>query len=410
MEPIAVTRKDEGQRLAALPALGHPLVQVACACFLGALFSYYDLLFRIAWSQHANDFGKFYFATRHWVEGRSLYASNVATRMLVHGEWMNFLNMNPPHFHLVVLPLTQVDLRTANIIWVAVNAVSAFLAVMLAFRELRVPVRLAKIMPAGAAALLSGALNAVAVTGQFTGLLMLPMTLAWREARRGNWMRCGVWLGGLIGLKPFLALFVPVFLLTRRWRALQGMAGAGVLAFGAGLAVFGWESHLEWIHALASVSWTWSNMNASILGWLARSFDVSPTFTPILFEPGIVRPLWLCGVVVVAVLTLFAARRSVAHEFAITLFGSLLISPLGWVYYVPLALAPCLELWSKRRPHLAVFGIALALTPLFVPSAFGLKGLAATTLGSIYFWSVAVLFAAVVLSPVSEATDVGTVI
>mgnify|MGYP002151833730 CR=1 FL=1 len=54
-------------------------------------------------------------------------------------------------------------------------------------------VRPAVVLPTLVIALLSGALNAVAVTGQFTGLLMLPMTLAWHPRHSADpahaWLR-----------------------------------------------------------------------------------------------------------------------------------------------------------------------------------------------------------------------------
>ena len=385
--------------------LSHPLVQVACAGLLGALVTYYGLLFRLALSQHSNDFGKFYFAARAWLDGGSLYASNVATRMLIRGEWFEFLNMNPPHFHLIVLPVVLLDLAAATTVWVALNVLATGLSVAIAVRELDLKVRPAVVLPTLVIALLSGALNAVAVTGQFTGLLMLPMTLAWRDARRGDWLRCGSWLGAVIGLKPFLALFVPVFLVNKRWRALLGVSMSILLTFGVGVIVFGWQAHVEWVRSLQAVSWTWSNMNASIMGWLSRSFDVSPTFVPLAVMPSIVRPLWIITALTVAATTLVASRRSTSHAFAVTLLGSLLMSPLGWVYYMPLAVAPCLELWSVSPPTLAIVGIVLAAMPLIVPSAFGMAGLAAVTLGSVYFWSVAALFSAVVCFPAVHRPD-----
>lgn len=384
--------------------LSHPLLQIGCAGLLGVLVTYYGFLFRIAMSQHSNDFGKFYFAAQAWLDGGSLYAPNVATRMLVRGEWFEFLNMNPPHFHLIVLPVVRLDLATATKVWIALNVLAAGLSIAIAVRELGLKVRPAAVLPALVIALLSGALNAIAVTGQFTGLLMLPMTLAWRDARRGHWLRCGSWLGALIGLKPFLALFVPVLLVNRHWRALVGVATSILLTFAAGVTVFGWHAHVEWVRSLQAVSWTWSNMNASITGWLSRSLDVSPMFVPLAVMPSIVRPLWIAIALVVAAATLLASRRSISHAFAVTLLGSLLMSPLGWVYYVPLALAPCLELWRARRPPLAVVGIVLGATPLLVPSAFGMAGLAVVSLGSVYFWSVAALFSAVLWVPVDTGS------
>ena len=168
------------------------MTQVGCASLLGALFTYYGLLFRIAMSEHANDFGKFYFAARAWIDGGSLYASNVATRMLIRGEWFDFLNMNPPHFHLVVLPIVQLELGTATAVWIILNVLAAGLAIAVAFRELGMSARPATLMPALVVVLFSGAVNAIAVTGQFTGLLMLPMGVRGSERLAKQLVKAGI--------------------------------------------------------------------------------------------------------------------------------------------------------------------------------------------------------------------------
>lgn len=379
----------------------HPVVQVLCAGLCGALVPYYQLLLAFAQAQHGNDFGKFYFATQAWWAGGSTYAPNIATRMLVRGTWMQFLNMNPPHFHLLLLPFIPFGLTAASIAWGVLNLLAAGIALFITARELGWSLRWQAILPSLLFILLSGPVNAVAVTGQFTGMLMLLMSLAWQDARRGRWERCGAWLGVLIGLKPFLALFVPVLLMTRRWNALLGAIASGVASFAVGLAVFGWSAHLEWLRALEAVSWSWSNMNASAMGWLSRTFDVSPVFDPLVLAPGLVRPVWAVLALGIAALTVAVGRRSIEHAFAATVLGSLLISPLGWVYYIPLAAAPCMGLWRERRPAGAVAGLLLLSAPLFVPSALALRGLGTASIGSVYYWSTLLLFFAVVTTPVA---------
>ncbi|MFN7917566.1 MAG: glycosyltransferase family 87 protein [Vicinamibacterales bacterium] len=378
--------------------LAHPLLQVGLGALLGVLAGYYSLVFRIALGQHGNDFGKFYFATKAWAAGGSLYAPNIATRMLVGGEWREFLNMNPPHFHLLVLPLTRLDLLPAFVVWTLVNAAAGVVAVMLALRELRWPLRAAAVLPTLVLSLTGGALNAIAATGQVTGLLLVALTLAWRDARHERWVACGLWLGVLIGVKPFLALFIPGLALTGRWRALVSAAAGGAGTFAVGVLTFGWPSHLEWLDSLESVSWAWSSMNASILGLAARCFSASPVFTPPVLAPSLTSVLWFVAALPTAWLSIVIARRSVDHLFAGATLGALLLSPLGWIYYLPLALPSCLALWQHRRPHAALVGLAATSVPLFVPLLWGSRGLAVAAVGSVYFWGTFALWVGVVLS------------
>src|SRR5262245_25929345 len=55
---------------------------------------------------HMNDFGKFYYATRAFLEGRDMYAPTVATDLKLDlVPDLQFLDLNPPHFHLLIVPL-----------------------------------------------------------------------------------------------------------------------------------------------------------------------------------------------------------------------------------------------------------------------------------------------------------------
>src|SRR5439155_2202065 len=143
-----------------------------------------------------------------------------------------------------------------------------------------------------------------------------------------------------------------------------------------GVIVFGVSPYLGWIRALRGVSWTYLPINASLMGFLTRTFtDTSslepPHFGALVVWTSLVRPLWIAGAGVLGLGTLAALRlddapASVDRSFALLLVASLLISPLGWVYYTWFPLGPAVattSTWWKRRDlsrHLlcAVLGIA----------------------------------------------------
>lgn len=372
--------------------MAHPLVQVAVAACIGALVPYYSLLFGVAWREHANDFGKFYYATRAWLDGGSLYAATVATRMRVGEVWLDFLNLNPPHFHLVMLPFVSLPLREASIAWHLLNLVAALCAGALVGQELGLRPRVVHVLPTVLASLLLSATGAVALTGQFTGLLMLPMVLAWRTARAGRWLACGAWLGFAVALKPFLGFVVLALLVRGGMRLLGGVVAGGSLGFAAGLVVFGWRAHVDWADALGSVSWPWATMNGSVQGVLSRTLTPSPAFVPVIQAAALVTPLWIAAVAVIAVVSLRVARRSLDHAFAASVLGALLISPLGWVYYLWLALPGCLALWRRAVPGLAMLGLAALAVPLFAAQVWGGTGLSTLTIGSAYTWATLLLW------------------
>ncbi|MFN8065683.1 MAG: glycosyltransferase family 87 protein [Vicinamibacterales bacterium] len=372
--------------------LAHPLTQVLCGALIGALVPYYSILFGIASREHGNDFGKFYYATRAWLAGGSLYQSTIATRMQVDGRWMDFLDLNPPHFHLALLPFVWLPLNAAALAWHAANIIAAVLTIHLVLAELRLAWRPAMLLPAIVVALLASATGAIALTGQFTGMLMLPLTLAWRSARAGHWSACGAWLGAIIAIKPFLGLLALPLVLRGRARLLVGLATGGGAGFAIGVAIFGWHAHVEWLGALRQVTWAWASMNGSLLGVLSRVLEPSPTFVPPIVKPALITPTWAALSLPVAAVSYLHARHSVDHAFATGVLGALLISPLGWVYYVWLAVPGCLAVWRGRFPRGAVAGVMALCVPLFAAPLWGRTGLAAISVGSAYTWATLLLW------------------
>jgi hypothetical protein len=90
--------------------------------------------------------------------------------------------------------------------------------------------------------------------------------------------------------------------------------------------------------------------------------------------------------------------RGLDTEWLILLVGALLASPLGWVYYLPLALGPVVGLLATgeyaRLSRRWVAAGAVAAVGLYVPLEQASSGqpsaLATLTLASSYFWGTAV--------------------
>jgi hypothetical protein len=272
------------------------------------------------------------------------------------------------------------------------NVLALVASAILIIRELHLQPRWRHLLPITAAVLACGATGAIAITGQFTGFLLLPLAIAWRSARRGEEAALGLWLGLLISIKPFLALFVPVLAVRRQWLAATTSMAALIGCFVLGLAVFGLPAHRDWILALTNVDWSWAAMNGSWQGLLARSLGPSPYASALTNAPHLIRPLWLLAAGITGLATLLASRRSINHAFAGTVLGALLISPLGWVYYIWLVLPGAVGLWRHNVPTIARVGLVALLVPYFGP-LLGRSGPWATlTIGSVYTWATLALW------------------
>jgi hypothetical protein len=300
--------------------------------------------------------------------------------------------------HLVVWPFAALPLETALAVWTAVNAAAAFTAGVLVIRELHLKVAPHHILPALVGILAAAATGTILATGQLTGLLLVPLVLAWRSARHGHWTSAGAWLGVLISVKPFLALFVPYLLLERQWKGTIALIATVVGTFVIGLCVFGWQAHVDWFGALRQVSWAWTRMNGSLQGLLARTLAPSPEFTPFADAPcsrGFVVPRRSRGS-----LSFVVAKRSVDHAFASLILGALLISPLGWVYYLWLVLPPALALWHLRAPVTVWLGLAALATPYISIAAGQPSPWMTLTIGALYTWATLLLWIGVARTPV----------
>jgi alpha-1,2-mannosyltransferase len=201
------------------------------------------------------------------------------------------------------------------------------------------------------------------LNGQVSWLLMVPLTLAWIAARRNRWGAAGALLGVTMTIKLFLLVFVPYLVMTRRWRALMAAAGTAAATLLIGLAVFGLDAYQSWTRMLGTVGWNFLALNGSVLGLLTRSFSPNQTYASFASGASLVRPVWLVAAAVIGTITFIATRRTDSPEqvdrgFATVLIAALLMSPLGWLYYVCLGLGPLVARaipwyqsgrWSSRR-------------------------------------------------------------
>ena len=236
------------------------------------------------------------------------------------------------------------------------------------------------------------------MTGQLALLVAWPLTRAWRAARRGNWNRAGWWLGGAAALKIFLLVFVPYLALRWRWPALRCAVLQLAACAALGVLVCGPSSYVEWAAQFKDVTWYGHYMNASAWGLFARVLHGFGGYAPLLPAPraGIVVAGLSAGIVLCLTWWRAAAEReeNVDASFTLLTAAALLASPLGWVYYFWLAIAPAAGTIVAAAPSFSraqrVAAGALAAGMAWHGSAtvwFQPNGLATLTVGSPYFWS-----------------------
>ncbi|MCC7008010.1 MAG: DUF2029 domain-containing protein [Acidobacteria bacterium] len=356
---------------------------------------------------HMNDFGKFYHSAHAFLAGADMYGSSAATAVTIAPDvTREFWNMNPPHFHLLVLPLAGLEPVPALVAWAVLSSVAMLTTLWIVVREMKTSLTLAGVLWAAAGIAICSATGMLVVTGQVTWVLALPVTLAWRAARRGAWRSFGAWMGACASVKPFLGVFLLYALLRRR--GALSMIVSGTVCVGAGLAIFGTGPYAAWMRVVNAVDWTWAPMNASIAGGLARNLSASPMFVPWTDAPVLVRVLTIVVAVVFAAGSAWWFARdtspgAVDRACLGLLLTAMIASPLGWFYYVWLIVGPAALLCrtlGDRPSRLRTACLLIALPGLVLPLPLvGLRHdpIGALTLGSIYGWSALALWLAVVL-------------
>jgi hypothetical protein len=347
-----------------------PLVAVALLAF-GLVYTT-DAL-RIFWSDMPRrDFGAFYFSGQAWNAGRSIYDAGRS----------DLPNLNPPSAIAVLFaPLAEVPLRAAGALWQLLGAAALGVSAWRIARALSLP------MHAGLAAagigLLSVAARYVWLEGQITWLLLVPATEAWLAYRSRSPVVAGVWLGVIIAIKPFFALAALAL-------GVRTTLGAGVLS--AGLTVLSlpftsltpWQ---EWLALGPRISITWP-LSGSVWTLGARAEGAAPM--DVVFWTTL-SPLTLSAIAAAALLGAVAAvrQRDPDARWTSAIAVALLLSPLGWIYYLPFAAGALVALWSTSRwsPWLtaAIFTCCLPMNVLFQAIAAGRW--AAVSLGAAYTWA-----------------------
>jgi hypothetical protein len=306
------------------------------------------LMIRSLWmgAHSPSDFRSFYDSARALTGGLDPYLESASVPMTP--------NLNPPVFVTIFAFIAVFQPGHGAVVWLLLNVLALIISLRIIWRQLPA-------LPEGRrlALLMSGfaGTQAQLLLGQTAWLMMLPGTLSWRAFRLGRQVRGGLWLGLLIGLKPLFLPVLCILVLRRQGRALLAAAGVVAATVLAGAWGCGWAAYASWFGQGASVYWFALPLNASLLGVLSR-----------VTSENWARPLWLAGSAGVSACAVWRVARSPLNadrDLALAFLTVLLVSPLGWVYYLPVALGPLLAVsritdWRWWR----LLGVALLFWPV----------------------------------------------
>jgi hypothetical protein len=183
------------------------------------------------------------------------------------------------------------------------------------------------------------------------------------------------------------------------------MIGVWVVLAAIGLLA-GIHVTLSWIETLRGISGKTSHVvNASWPALIARMLtpDLSQpghVYTPFIVAPALAASVTIVGVVTIAAVGGWAVMRTknLDGQWAILAPAMLLMSPLGWMYYIPLLIPPLAAVIPSLR---VLFPAILAAAILWVPSSVLARNqfgpVATATIASPYTWGLLLLWTALCL-------------
>jgi hypothetical protein len=358
----------------------------------------------------STDFHKFYLSAERYRQGLSMYwmvpprdrqgdpchadtPPEVAARVMpppgpmVLGGELPCLgpNLNPPLFMAAMLPLSLLPYAQAWWTWAALTTLCAVWGIWLLVGQAR------KRSPweqlfwtwVGSTALFAWYPTLASFSLGQLGTVLLPLlALCWVDLRAAKVWRAGFWLGLGIAIKPFMMAMLIFLLLIGRWRA---AIGAVTSAFGLtllGAALFGVQAHQDYLSIAGNVTWTSSNWNGSWFGFFDRLFSGQadstwPATRPLSKALGTSFALaTVCATVLITRKAWQQAdARGVDAAMAMGVTTTLLVAPLGWVYYFPALVVSLLGAWRTvgGHPHSRHIKQALLLLVTISAIPIGLK-------------------------------------
>ena len=353
----------------------HPLVVVLLALLLvyGVLSS--GVMLGVMVQTHGNDWGKFYWDAVRWLDGGSLYGRNEATDVAVADTVLDLRNLAAPHVMVPFLVVGRLGFVASVCVWALASAVGAALSWWIVRRELSWRPSTTDWLVAVPLVLSSSLLQIVLVTGQITFLVLPLVALVWAWARRERWMLAGFGLGVLVATKPFFLLLVPWLAVRSPRSVLAAIAGAGSFV-AIGLVVFGASAYREWFAVMHEIHWAWIYHNASLRSVLDRAFTAHAGSAPLVEAPALALWGWRVAFVLgcASALALAVRDREPGHvdrALASLIPTSILLSPLGWAYYIWWAFPPVVAVAlsaENDRVHRALLVLSAAF--FLVPFVF----------------------------------------
>ena len=295
------------------------------------------------------DFDSFWRSAEAALKGGSVYDTGA-----------RLVNLNPPFWTLVVLPLGFMDAINAYRLFVVIMLFTTLGSVAWMAGELRLRAGWA-ILAAGLI-LFSSPMLATLALGQMYPVLALGLVAAWAMDRRGRYLLAGLALGLVMALKPSLAPLILWPAVRKRWETVGATIVSGAAATLAGSVALGSDATLRYAQVVLEerIDGYWDN--ASLASAAMRTFTETRFAEPLAVLPWLVPAAYVLGVALIILTAVKIRDGSEAGLWALAA-ASLLASPVAWNNYLLLLVPGALLLLARGRLPLAFLLLSLQFIP-----------------------------------------------
>ena len=295
------------------------------------------------------DFDSFWRSAEAALAGKGIYDTGA-----------RLVNLNPPFWTLVVLPLGFMQALDAYRLFVVIMLFTTLGTVAWMAGELRLRAGWA-ILAAGLI-LFSSPMLATLALGQMYPVLALGLVAAWAMDRRGRYLLAGLALGLVMAIKPSLAPLILWPAVRKRWEMVGATIISGAAATLAGSVALGSDATLRYAEVVLDerIDGYWDN--ASLASAAMRTFTETRFAEPLAVLPGLVPAAYVLGIALIILTAVKARSGSEAGLWALVA-ASLLASPVAWNNYLLLLVPGVLLLLARGRVALAFLLLALQFIP-----------------------------------------------
>ena len=218
-------------------------------------------------------------------------------------------NLNPPFQTLLLSPIGLLSYGYAYWIWSLLSIALGLISVYLIWDAYHEELPISHVLELSIIFLVFFPTILTIILGQFSAILLFLITIAWISARKGQERNAGIALGVALSLKIFTGLFIPVFIVQRRWKLLIWYIGTFFIVNVISMFIIGLGEHTEYLRTVSSITWYASSRNPSLMGFLSRIFGGSENMS-IIDDPRIgITLYYMVSILLVSMLLWFTKIR-----------------------------------------------------------------------------------------------------